>query len=280
MSRLEEYSRKRRFDRTPEPSSAKPAPQVEGTFVVQKHAARRLHYDFRLAIDGVLKSWAVPKGPSLNPADKRMAVETEDHPMSYADFEGIIPAGNYGAGTVMVWDRGRFRVEGQRGAQEQLVRGEIKFRLAGEKLAGSFVLVRTRSGQKQPEWLMIKHQDDAVNSAWDIDQHDGSVLTGRTLDEIASESPPKRNPIPLQPAELEGVREAPMPAALSVFRPRLALRDQMGWCSDAGVGRAWGSAFALACRQRGHAPVSRIGRFAAAHQRQARRFGRRNRRPR
>ena len=175
MSRLEEYSRKRRFDRTPEPSSAKPAPQVEGTFVVQKHAARRLHYDFRLAIDGVLKSWAVPKGPSLNPADKRMAVETEDHPMSYADFEGIIPAGNYGAGTVMVWDRGRFRVEGQRGAQEQLVRGEIKFRLAGEKLAGSFVLVRTRSGQKQPEWLMIKHQDDAVDSAWDIDQHDGSV---------------------------------------------------------------------------------------------------------
>ena len=228
MSRLEEYSRKRRFDRTPEPSSAKPAPQVEGTFVVQKHAARRLHYDFRLAIDGVLKSWAVPKGPSLNPADKRMAVETEDHPMSYADFEGIIPAGNYGAGTVMVWDRGRFRVEGQRGAQEQLARGEIKFRLAGEKLAGSFVLVRTRSGQKQPEWLMIKHQDDAVNSAWDIDQHDGSVLTGRTLDEIASESPPKRNPIPLQPAELEGTREAPMPAALSPMLATLIERPFSG----------------------------------------------------
>ena len=164
MARLEEYRRKRRFDRTPEPSSAKSLPQLEGTFVVQKHAARRLHYDFRLAIDGVLKSWAVPKGPSLNPADKRMAVETEDHPMSYANFEGIIPPGNYGAGTVMVWDRGRFRVEGQHGAKEQLDRGEIKFRLTGEKLSGSFVLVRTKRGEKQPEWLMIKHQDGTVDS--------------------------------------------------------------------------------------------------------------------
>lgn len=215
MARLEEYRRKRRFDRTPEPSSPKALPQFEGTFVVQKHAARRLHYDFRLAIDGVLKSWAVPKGPSLNPADKRMAVQTEDHPMSYADFEGNIPAGNYGAGTVMVWDRGRFRVEGQRGAKEQLEDGEIKFRLAGEKLSGGFVLVRTKRGDKQPEWLMIKHQDEAVDSAWNIDEHDGSVMTGRILDEIAGELPPKREPTPLQPGELEGARKAAMPASLS-----------------------------------------------------------------
>jgi bifunctional non-homologous end joining protein LigD len=215
MARLEEYRRKRRFDRTPEPSSPKTVPQLEGTFVVQKHAARRLHYDFRLAVDGVLKSWAVPKGPSLNPADKRMAVQTEDHPMSYADFEGNIPAGNYGAGTVMVWDRGRFRVQGQRGAQEQLEHGEIKFRLAGEKLRGGFVLVRTRRGEKQPEWLMIKHQDEAVDPAWNIDEHDGSVLTGRILDEIARELPPKREPTPLQPGELEGARKTAMPASVS-----------------------------------------------------------------
>ena len=215
MARLEEYRRKRRFDRTPEPSSPKAVPQFEGTFVVQKHAARRLHYDFRLAVDGVLKSWAVPKGPSLNPADKRMAVQTEDHPMSYANFEGNIPAGNYGAGTVMVWDRGRFRVEGQRGAKEQLEHGEIKFKLAGEKLSGGFVLVRTKRGDKQPEWLMIKHQDEAVDPAWNIDEHDGSVMTGRILDEIAGELPPKREPTPLQPGELEGARKAAMPASLS-----------------------------------------------------------------
>ena len=231
MARLGEYSRKRRFDRTPEPSSAKSLPQLEGTFVVQKHAARRLHYDFRLAIEGVLKSWAVPKGPSLNPADKRMAVQTEDHPMSYANFEGNIPAGNYGAGSVMVWDRGTFRVEGRQGAKEQVAHGEIKFRLSGEKLRGGFVLVRTRRGEKQPEWLMIKHQDDAVDSAWNVDDHDGSVLTGRTLDEIAGELPPKRNPAALQPAELEGARQAPMPISLSPMLATLIDRpfSDPGW---------------------------------------------------
>src|SRR5437016_14163483 len=135
MPRLEEYRRKRRFDRTPEPSSAEVVPQLEGTFVVQKHAARRLHYDFRLAIDGTLKSWAVPKGPSQCHADKRLAVQTEDHPLEYGGFEGKIPEGNYGAGSVMVWDRGSFVVEDDPGklrgptpdALQQLERGGIKF---------------------------------------------------------------------------------------------------------------------------------------------------------
>jgi len=215
VARLEEYRKKRKFERTPEPSSAKRLVEREGTFVVQKHAARRLHYDFRLAVDGVLKSWAVPKGPSLNPADKRMAVQTEDHPMSYADFEGIIPPGNYGAGTVMVWDRGHFRVEGSRGAREQLASGEIKFRLNGEKLSGSFVLVRTKRSAKQPEWLMIKHPDESVDRAWNIDEHDGSVLTGRTLEEIAAESAPKREPMPMEASELEGARKGAMPTTVS-----------------------------------------------------------------
>jgi len=133
MAQLEEYRRKRKFERTPEPAG-KPAQQEDNFFVVQKHAARRLHFDFRLAIHGVLKSWAVPKGPSLNPADKRLAVQTEDHPMDYGNFEGKIPQGNYGAGTVMVWDRGTYRVIGEADAGKQLQRGEIKFELNGEKL--------------------------------------------------------------------------------------------------------------------------------------------------
>jgi bifunctional non-homologous end joining protein LigD len=223
MAKLEEYRRKRRFDRSPEPPPDKAA-HGDGTFVVQKHAARRLHYDFRLAVDGVLKSWAVPKGPSLNPADKRLAVQTEDHPMDYANFEGKIAEGNYGAGTVMVWDRGTFSVEGDSDASRQIARGEIKFSLQGEKLRGSFVLVKLKRSEKGNEWLMIKHNDSAVDPAWNIDEHDGSVLTGRTLEEIAEELPPKREAAPMQPAELHGARKKEMPARLE---PMLAtLIDQ------------------------------------------------------
>src|ERR1700687_5436285 len=175
MPKLEEYRRKRRFDGTPEPSGKDAQPTTENTFVVQEHAARRLHYDFRLAINGTLKSSAVPKGPSLSSADKRLAVQTEDHPLEYAGFEGKIPEGSYGAGTVMVWDRGTYAVEGAASASEQLRRGEIKFTLNVKKLRGSSVLVKLKHSEKGNEWLMIKHKDAAADPAWNIDDHDGSV---------------------------------------------------------------------------------------------------------
>ena len=219
MAKLEEYKRKRRFDRTPEPSGDETGPAKENFFVVQKHAARRLHYDFRLAINGSLKSWAVPKGPSLNSADKRLAVQTEDHPLEYGGFEGKIPEGSYGAGTVMVWDRGTFRPEGRDSALKQVERGEIKFNLNGEKLNGSFVLVKLKHSEKGNEWLMIKHKDAAEDSRWNIEEHDGSVLTGRTLQEIKEELPPKREASPLQPGELEGAKRSAMPARLEPMKP-------------------------------------------------------------
>lgn len=212
--RLGEYRKKRQFDRTPEPTGKESAPQAH-TFVVQKHAARRLHYDFRLAIEGTLKSWAVPKGPSLNPNDKRLAVKTEDHPLDYANFEGKIPEGNYGAGTVMVWDRGTFQIEGRTGAIEQLERGEIKFGLNGEKLRGSFAIVKMKNSQKGNEWLLIKHKDAADDPNWNIEEHDGSVLTGRLLEEIKAEKPPKHGPSALHAADLEGARKGPMPERMA-----------------------------------------------------------------
>jgi bifunctional non-homologous end joining protein LigD len=215
MARLEEYRRKRHFPRTPEPPPQRRAAETDNTFVVQKHAARRLHYDFRLAVGGTLKSWAVPKGPSLNPADKRLAVQTEDHPMDYANFEGTIPEGNYGAGTVMVWDRGRYDLEGGLDAEQQLSRGEIKFALQGEKLRGSFVLVKLKRSEKGNEWLLIKHHDHAADAHWNIEAHDGSALTGRTLQEIAAELPPKRDAAPLRPAELPGAKKAALSARVA-----------------------------------------------------------------
>lgn len=185
---LEEYKRKRDFKQTPEPP-----PKVERgkghRFVVQKHRASHLHYDFRLEMDGVLKSWAVPKGPSLDPADKRLAMQVEDHPVSYFDFEGIIPAGNYGAGTVMVWDVGTWEPEGD--AHAMMAKGDFKFRLDGEKLKGSFALIHIRSrrsGNKGTEWLLIKHRDAYVQEPYDIDEYDYSVLTKRTLDQIADDA--------------------------------------------------------------------------------------------
>jgi bifunctional non-homologous end joining protein LigD len=184
---LEEYQRKRDFKQTPEPP-AKVERGERRCFVVQKHRATSLHYDFRLEMEGVLKSWAVPKGPSLDPADKRLAMQVEDHPVSYFDFEGIIPAGNYGAGTVMVWDMGTWEPQGD--AAEMLGKGDLKFRLNGEKLKGDFALVHMRSrrpGSKGNEWLLIKHRDAYVREGYDIDKYDYSVLTKRTMDEIAGD---------------------------------------------------------------------------------------------
>ncbi len=195
---LKEYERKRKFADTPEP---KPVQAEHGgwRFVVQKHRASRLHYDFRLELDGVLKSWAVPKGPSLDPADKRLAMQVEDHPVEYINFEGRIPEGNYGAGTVMAWDQGKWIPEGTEKmtdaeraahARAMLEKGDLKFRVNGTKLKGSWVLAKMRSrrpGSKGTEWLLIKHRDEAAESGYDIEAHDGSVLTGRSMEEIAED---------------------------------------------------------------------------------------------
>jgi bifunctional non-homologous end joining protein LigD len=210
---LEEYKRKRRFAETPEPP-----PKLEKKsghrFVVQKHRASHLHYDFRLEIDGVLKSWAVPKGPSLDPADKRLAMQVEDHPVSYFDFEGTIPEGNYGAGTVMVWEVGTWEplspvpVDGKyvagtdKQAREMLAKGDLKFRLRGNRLNGDFALIHMkgrRPGSKGNEWLLIKKHDDHAVSGFDIDEYDSSVLTKRTMAQIGGDE---------GSAELESDRKA------------------------------------------------------------------------
>jgi bifunctional non-homologous end joining protein LigD len=186
---LKEYRRKRRFDVTPEPSGGETSRRRGGTrlrFVVQKHRASHLHYDFRLEWKGVLLSWAVPKGPSLDPSVKRLAMQVEDHPIDYADFEGIIPEGEYGGGTVMVWDRGRWTPE-VADVDAALRKGELKLALDGKKLRGSWVLVRTRRGPSsgKPSWLLIKHRD-AFASVGDVATEAArSVVSGRTLAEIA-----------------------------------------------------------------------------------------------
>lgn len=157
-------------------------------FVVHRHQARRLHYDLRLEIDGVLKSWALPKGPTLDPQQRRLAVLVQDHPLEYADFEGNIPPGQYGAGSVMVWDRGRFRVLGSGSPERQFARGQLKLWFEGSKLKGEFALVRMR--QSADQWLLIKKADEYARPGWDPDEFAWSVLTGRSQQEIAREAPP------------------------------------------------------------------------------------------
>lgn len=178
---LQEYSDKRDFNLSPEPKGGNgkgPKGGKEPVFVVQKHDASRLHFDFRLEVDGVLKSWAVPKGPSMNPKDKRLAVMVEDHPLDYANFEGVIPEGEYGAGTVEIWDKGTFEIaKGHPSADESLKDGRLEFVLHGKKLKGIFALVRTKMDGKDDNWLLIKKNDEyAVHTPYDamkIPSHGG-----------------------------------------------------------------------------------------------------------
>jgi len=196
---LSDYSRKRKFAKTPEPPPPPATSRAGGNrFCVQRHSARRLHYDLRLELNGVLLSWAVPKGPTLDPEEKRLAVHVEDHPIAYGDFEGTIPAGNYGAGSVLLWDRGTYELLGKDPAEAQLARGDFKFRLHGEKLMGEFALVRTKRG-KGNEWLLIKKKDFAAKAGWDAESDlrsvggvaDPSLLTGA----VAAKTPPEISPM-------------------------------------------------------------------------------------
>src|SRR3954467_9627196 len=185
---LKKYQAMRDFAVTAEPSGRRPVATAKRLrYVIQKHEATRLHYDFRLELNGTFKSWAVTRGPSLNPADKRLAVEVEDHPLDYGDFEGTIPKGQYGGGTVMLWDRGFWEPDGD--AERMLTKGDLKFTLDGEKLHGGWVLVRMRGdkfGGKRNNWLLIKHHDkfakDANGEA--ILKKDHSVASGRAMDQI------------------------------------------------------------------------------------------------
>jgi bifunctional non-homologous end joining protein LigD len=190
---LKRYSEKRHFDRTPEPAPAAAPPGTGGPrqYCVQRHSATRLHYDLRLESGGALKSWAVPKGPTLDPGEKRLAMMVEDHPIEYGGFEGVIPKGNYGAGSVMLWDRGTYELLGDASAEEQLARGDFKFRIHGEKISGEFALVKIKRG-KGNEWLLLKKKDSAAQPGWNPEDHAVSVLTGRTQEEIARGLDPVR----------------------------------------------------------------------------------------
>jgi len=239
MADLSAYRAKRRFDRTAEPTGGEAKPYHiqggEGVFVVQMHAARRLHYDLRLEINGVLKSWAVPQGPCLDPKIRRFAKETEDHPLEYAAFEGVIPKGEYGGGEMIVWDRGTWASPSDIPAA--LAKGELKFRLAGEKLSGGFMLKRLPKGDK--DWLLIKERDDAARPLEEYDvakARPESVLSGRTVEDLRGEPPPapsgqEERP---DPAGIPGAKPADLPQA---FKPMLATAAELvpvgeGWVHE------------------------------------------------
>lgn len=201
---LKEYHKKRTFNKTPEPTGGKSS-KNNLHFVVQKHDASRLHYDFRLEMDGVLKSWAVPKGPSLNPDDRRLAMMVEDHPYDYKNFEGIIPEGNYGAGTVIIWDEGSYETlepisskkEMGKSLLSQLKSGSLKFRLFGTKLQGEFALVHIKNnGKADNAWLLIKHRDAFASSA-DVTKKSKSVVSGKTIAVMSKTE--KAKPVKVKP---------------------------------------------------------------------------------
>lgn len=226
---LATYRAKRRFDSTAEPSGAPVAAPdrgtVEGSFVVHRHRARRLHYDLRLEIDGVLVSWAVPKGPTLDPSARRLAVHVEDHPMEYGTFEGVIPAGDYGAGDVIVWDRGTYRSD-KGTATDGLANGDLHLELQGQKLRGRFVLVKTsgrsRAGGDEGEsWLLLHKRDEHAVDGWDPEDHPRSVDSGRTNDEVAA-APTVSTPTAAPSAP---VPAAPMPTWAAATDDELAALD-------------------------------------------------------
>jgi len=262
---LEEYVRKRKFEKTPEPA---PQPRARAQaageaprFFVQRHDATRLHYDFRLESGGVLVSWAIPKGPTLKPLAKHLAAKVEDHPLEYGDFEGNIPAGNYGAGSVMLWDRGTYELVGNESAAAQIARGDLKFRLHGEKLKGEFALVLMKGRGKGNEWLLIKKRDADAVEGWDIEQQAWSVLSGRTQQEIAQglparktkretagdpqrewqskpaerpaktvvkAAPPPKGKASVNPASVAGAVKAEMPTSITPMKAGLADRPPHG----------------------------------------------------
>jgi bifunctional non-homologous end joining protein LigD len=219
---LKEYARKRSFAKTPEPKPTTPAVRAGNFFCVQRHHATRLHYDFRLEIDGALASWAVPKGPTLNPAEKRLAMHVEDHPLEYGNFEGNIPTGNYGAGSVMLWDRGTYELLGDLPAKAQMERGDFKFRLHGEKLKGEFAIVLMKNRGKGNEWLLLKKKDDFADPAWDADVHSRSVLTGRTQEEIARDMPAATVVHESKRTMPKGAVGAPIPDTIAPMKGTLA----------------------------------------------------------
>ena len=216
---LAEYQRKRDFTRTEEPAGggARRKATKKLDFVIQKHAASHLHYDLRLELDGVMKSWAVPKGPAPDPSIKRLAMQVEDHPIEYNTFEGTIPKGEYGGGTVMLWDRGTYepeKGEGEDGVREGLRKGDLKIVFHGKRMKGSWVLVRTRgwgSGQK-PSWLLIKHRDEHAEPGDAlVEKHTTSIVTKRTMEQIGG-STKSRVWHSNRPAEDEDADESDAPA--------------------------------------------------------------------